>query len=234
MTAGMTTLRRAAAAAALALALTTPAEGALIGLDSANPQDIPAVSHFTTLGSMMAGMSVTAFFNGKGETAFWESTGASSGGATGTVPGKQWALTLTGDTFESRWAFVNGGAGKLTRLVIDGSGGLTIFDKRQGGFGTDGSWAGWDFASSLEGDASLVATYRKPIGVGGAAAVGDLFQILDVDFSGLQTNGTREDFTFVQDADNDLRIVPVPEPGTLILFGIGLAGVARARRRTRP
>ena len=82
-------------------------------------------------------------------------------------------------------------AGTLVRLVLDGSSGLTVFDKREPDFGTDGSFSGLDFSSSLTGDGLVVATYRNPVGVGGAGRVGDLFQILDLDFSGLQAGGTR-------------------------------------------
>lgn len=233
MTRRTTNLGRAVGAAALALTLSTSAEGALIGIDNANPQNIPGLTGFATTGAMMGGLSVTAYFNGAPQTAFWEITGASSGRAIGSVPGKQWSLSLIGDSFDARWSFTNGGAGKLTRLVLDGSTGLTVFDKRHATFGTDESFAGLDFLSLLTGDASLVATYRNPVGVRGAGPVGDLFQIVDVNFSDLQSNGTREDFSFVQDTDNDLRLVPVPEPSALVLLGIGLAGAARARRRSR-
>ena len=231
------TLARTAAASIVALSVVAPAEGASILLDNANPQNIPGLTGFVTSGAMMNGMSVTAHFNnGSFETEFWGATGAMAGGVTGTG----WSLSVDGDTFTSSWNFVNDGAGKLERLVLDGSSGLTVFDKREPDFGTDGSFSGLDFASSLSQDSLVVATYRNPVGVGGAGGVGDLFQILDLNFKGLQTNGTRESFTFVQDADNDSRlasvdnqVASVPEPTMLALFGLGLLGTMRARRNAR-
>ena len=230
------TLARTTAAAIVALSVVASAEGAVISVDNANPQNIPGLTGFITTGAMMNGLSVTAYFNnGFVETEFWGATGAVSGG----VDGTDWALSLIGDSFMSSWSFVNDGAGKLERLVLDGSTGLTVFDKREPDFGTDGSFSGLDFRSSLSGDASVVARYRNPVGVGGAGRVGDLFQILDIDFTGLQTNGTRESFTFVQDADSDSRrdfdvdLASVPEPSLLVLFGLGLIGTAQARRRAR-
>ena len=225
MTGRTSKLGHAIAAAAVALVLVTPAEAAVINLDTVNQQHIPGVTSFITTGGTMAGMSVTAYFNGQAETAYWQSNGALSGGAAGS----KWSLTLTGDSFLSCWTFVNEGAGTLTGLVLDGSSALTVFDKQQPHFGTDESWAGLDFRSSLAGDEHIVATYRKPVGVGGAGAVGDLFHILELDLSKLETTGN---FTFKQDTDNDSRFA-VPEPSMLALFGLGLVGAARARRRAR-
>ena len=230
------TLARTAAAAVVTLGLVGRADAAIIGVDNTNPQNIPGLTGFVTTGAMMNGMSVTAYFkDGTFETEIWGATGLTAGGVFGT----DWSLSLAADSFTSSWSFVNDDAGKLTRLVLDGSTGLTVFDKREPDYGTDGSFSGLDFRSNLAGDGSVIATYRNQVSVGGAGRVGDLFQILDIDFSGLQTNGTHDSFTFVQDTDNDSRRDPdddlqsIPEPTMLALFGIGLIGVARAGRRAR-
>ena len=231
------TLVRTTTAAIFALSLVGRADAAIIAVDNANPQNIPGLTGFITTGASMDGMSVTAHFkNGFSETLIWGSTGMTSGGVSGT----NWSLSLTGDSYLSSWNFLNDHAGKLTGLTLDGSTGLTVFDKRLPHFGTDGSFSGLDFSSSLDGDSNVKATYRKAVGINGADAVGDVFHILDLDFSGLQTQGTHDSFTFRQDTDNDSRIVPedvtsrqAPEPTVLALFGLALLGVARVRRGVR-
>ena len=238
MTGLSNTLARTAAAAVVTLGLVGRADAATIGVDNTNPQNIPGVTGFITTGAMMNGMSVTAYFKDGGfETEIWGATGLDAGGVIGT----NWGLSLGGDSYTNSWSFTNDKAGKLTRLVLDGSNGLTVFDKRQPHFGSDGSFSGLDFLSSLggdRGDGAVIATYRNPVGIAGAGAVGDLFQILDINFAGLRSNGTSDSFTFVQDTDNDSRldsndIDQLPEPTMLALFGIGLVGVARAGRRRR-
>lgn len=220
-------IARVTGASVVALTLIAPAEAATITVDSTNLQSIPGLTGFTTDGSMMSGMTVSVYFaSGSSETQIWETTGPGTGG----VSGSGWSLSLTGDSFVSDWIF-NSDAGLLTRLVLDGSTGLTVFDKSQPEPGTNGSASGRDFGSNLAGDALITATYSNPVRIGGSAAVGDLFQIVDVDFTGVGDGGVAGRFTFRQDTDNDLRLVPVPEPSTLVLFGIGLVGTIRARRR---
>ena len=218
---------RLAAAAALTLGVSANANAAVINVDNTSPVDIPGLTGFSTTGAMMAGMSVTAYFEGGfTQTLAWGTTGAASGGVTGT----QWSLSQTGDTFGGDWTFANSGAGLLTRLVLNGATGLTVFDKASPSAGTNGSASGLDWASSLGGDGAIQVTYRNPVGVNGNPPVGDLFHIVDINFSLMANGGTRESFTFDQDTDNDSRFTS-PEPSMLALFGLGLLGAARARRR---
>jgi hypothetical protein len=224
----MMSTRRLMMAAALAVTLgaASTVEGAVILVDNTNPQSIPGLTGFSTTGAMMSGMSVTAVFDTFTETRAWGTTGPTAGG----VSGSGWALTEVGDTFGGTWSFVNSGAGLLTRLILDGISGLTVFDKTNPSFGTDGSAQGLDFVTNLAGDATIVATYRNPVAIGAAGAVGDIFHVVDVSFVGLSAGGVRTNFQFNQDTDNDSRFT-VPEPGLTVLFGLGLLGAGRARRR---
>jgi hypothetical protein len=216
---------------ALTLALGLPthrAAAATIVVDATTPDDIPGLTGFNTTGAMMSGMTVTAIFQTFVETLNWTATGGDSGGVFGTG----WSLEATGDTFNvNAWSFTNSNAGVLTRLILDGRPGFTLFDRTNPSPGTAGSAQGRDFETNLAADASVVATYSRPVGVGGAAPVGDIFHMLDVDFAGLPAGGVQTDFLFSQDADNDSRFTQVPEPALMTLFGLGLlAGGRRVRR----
>lgn len=219
---------RLAAATALTLGVSAGAEAAVINFDNSAPIDIPGLTGFATNGAMMGGTTITAYFEGGFSQALvWAPTGAVSGGVSGTG----WALNQSGDTFGSMsWAFTNTGAGTLTRLVLDGTTGFTIFDVTNPNPGTPDSASGANWVSDLANDASVVVTYRNPTTVNGNAFVGDLYQVVDIDFTPIQ--GTRLDFNFRQDTDNDSRLL-TPEPSMLALFGLGLIGAARARRRNR-
>jgi hypothetical protein len=194
----------------------------------------PGLTAFATTGADMAGLSVTVGFAGGVDTTFpWLATGPSSGG----VFTPSWSLTLTGDSFTSPWmfSFLNpaGAALQLRHLALNGTTGLTIFDRTLGGVeGTPGSANGLDFAfagGSCAGCNALV-NYSGQTAINAAPAVGDLWQVVDISF--VAGTGPRENFSFVQDTDNDIRaMIPETETYALMLGGLGLMTLVAKRRR---
>ncbi|MEW5942488.1 MAG: PEP-CTERM sorting domain-containing protein [Pseudomonadota bacterium] len=214
---------------ALVLALSAPvcANATTISTDASITDSIPGLTGFATFGDQMAGMTVQAIFaNQLNETRSWGATGAGAGGAFGTG----WSLTESGDTFSNSWVFTNNTGAALLGLVLDARPGLTVFDRTFGGaFGTPGSARGLDFAETPT--TAGTAIYSLQVAIGADPAVGDLWHMLSVSFD----QGLRGDWTFVQDTDSDLRSThPAPEPATLALTGLGLAGLAAVRRRRLP
>ena len=224
-------VKRLLAAFTLAFAVAAPGSAATINYATAGvPTNIPGLTGFATTGAMMDGMDVTACFTVLGcQTRSWADLGANSGGVAGTG----WDLALTGDSFTGNWLFNMGtDLGQLVSLLLDGRGSFVVFDRTFGGAtGTNGSALGTDWFTALNGGTTIDVTYLDPTSVGGAAAVGDLFQQVFVNFG--QT-GPRIPFSFQQDTDNDSRFTnKVAEPSTLLLIGIALLALGRIARRTR-
>lgn len=229
-----TIFKKTALSAALALVLAGSASAAVTyNQDLTAPSDIPGLTGFQTTGAMMGGMQVVATLIGANgtftETRSWAATGAASGGVTGTG----WSLTQTGDTFAGLWSFnfTNVGTApfNLLTLSLDGNSGLTLFDRFfNGTAGSTGSFNGSDL-SFTDDTISAAVTYSDVVGIGGNAPVGDIFHQVSIQFG----DGIARSFQFLQDTDNDSRInQPIPEPGTLSLLGLALAGVSwRVRRR---
>lgn len=182
-----------------------------------------ALTGYATSGAMMDGMTVTVTFDsGSTSTALWADIGLAAGAATGAG----WSLSQSGDTFGGTWSLSSDVA--ITKLFIDAGTGNTVFDRMlvNDAFGTDGSARGLHIS-----DINTV-TYKDSVALTGFAPVGDLFRTLQIDFY-QQVNS----YSFITDTDNlfyagDLNPV-VPEPSTVALLGLGLAGIAFMRKRIR-
>lgn len=203
-----------------------------IGLTAA-PVDVAGiVPNHTANGAELAGLLVTVTWDfgplttNPGIHSFtytWVATGADSGGifVTGPVPPFP-IMTLTGNSATAAWRFTGLYADPVVSVMLDGTAAGILFDRALPDPGTPGTGTGND-ALALIGLFATSASYSNPVGVAGAAPVGDLYSQLLFDFSGAPLFS---EFSFTQST-----VLAIPEPATSVLTWLGLALVASRLRR---
>jgi hypothetical protein len=218
------------AIAALTLAPTAGFAQVTVNATNGTTQETSGLTGFATTGSLMAGMSVTAYFTDTtSQTLSWVSTGGGFGGVNGTG----WSLTEGIDTFSDNWVLSVTGAKSISSLFIDGGPGDTLFDRTNPSFGSTGSAQGRDFTLT-SANRPITVTYSDIVAIGAAAPVGDLYRTMTVNFgSTAVTNG--QTVTWIADTDNAAVrggiVARIPEPGTFAFVMVGLLGGFTARRR---
>jgi hypothetical protein len=230
-------MKNLAAILTIALAPLTAAYGGVIttiGQDAGVQLDVIGITGFSTFGSDMGGLSVVATFGVSGPmSCIWAPTSATAGGCD--VPGF-FTITQDGDTFSDTapWTLTNTTTfDNILSLTLDGtparlSDSGVVFDRTFGGaVGTPGSALGKDANGSTSDASNGSAVYSNFVAVSPSAPVEDIFTTLTIRFGNGLSSGANAQFV----ADTDTVGVFVPEPGTIALFGLGLAGCAVVRRR---
>ena len=153
-----------------------------------------------------------------------------------------------GSTFFEIWQFTSEfspGTDNLKTLTLEGLPGNTIFDRcRPDDFGMDcgtqddtnplftatpGSQLGISFNILTPISVDVEAIYSRNVALEGQGAMDDVWHTLTINFKGIGLEGN---FDFEQDTDNAV-VAATPEPSSLALFALGMAGLGLFGRKRR-
>lgn len=200
--------------------------------------DTEAVALYNTTGVQMAGMLVDVFYSdGSSEQVEW----VAGEGTYGQAATDNWTLSLSGDSFSTRFRFQVGDIGDLfvVGLRMDGRSAQVVFDVVSDSVVSPGSAPGRtplnvNGFSTTQATLLTDFTYRHQVGVQGVIH-GDLYALLDIGFNDPELGGLASGgrISFLSDTDNTVSsIVLVSEPGALALMLAGLAGLGFVSRRS--
>ena len=199
-----------------------------------------AIGSTATRGNNLDGMRVTASYgDGFSEVLTWAAYDRyTNGGAVG-----------TGIDVSMGWqGFRLSSTQLLTGLLFEADLGNAVFDmdwanNTAGDTPTTGRGVPFEFLNGSDAamDGVVTASYSNIVNVAGAAAVGDIYTDMFVDFSRIIGGGLLGSVAFESDLDSlavagDLSpvdISAVPLPATLPLMLVGLGGIGLMRRKKR-
>lgn len=159
------------------------------------------------------------------ETLTW---GLHSSPLCGGVISNLFSLGGCGDTWDQIWYLSNlRTTSLLTGLVVDLTRTLFWFDRTEPSPGTPNSALGRDF-EFVDADPLVTGNISVEYSVIHGMQFRDTWQVMTIDFTGLDQGGVEGQLRFRQDVDTG--VIPVPAALPLLITALGMLGFLRRRK----